>query len=71
MVPTYISASPSVSPDPPLEDRQDALLELSRSLLGERERDDVPRLNARLSQDRGDPLRDDLGLAGAGTSDDL
>ena len=54
-----------------LEDRQDALLELGRRLLGERERDDVARLDARLRQDRRDPLGDDLRLARARARDDL
>ena len=41
------------------------------SLLREGERDDVLRLNTRLPEDRSDALRDDLGLAGPGTRDDL
>ena len=55
----------------PLDDRQNALLQLGRRLLGERERDDVARLDPGLGQDRRDPLGDDLRLAGPRAGDDL
>src|SRR5690242_39483 len=45
-----------------LQDGENALLELGRGLLGESERDDVPRLDVELAEDGGDPLRDHLRL---------
>lgn len=53
------------------EDRENALFELGRRLVCEGECDDVSRLNPWLPKDRSDALRDDLGLAGPGTRDDL
>ena len=45
-------------------------LSSAAACLGEREGDDRPRLDA-VGEQGGDPLRDDLGLAGAGRRDDL
>ena len=60
------AARPSRSSTPPL----DPLLQLLRGPLGERERDDRRRWHP-VGEQVDDPLRDDLGLAGAGRGDDL
>ena len=64
MVPMNSSASPVMSRNAAVISVGDALLELGGRLLGEGERDDVPRLDAGPPQDLDDPLRDHLGLAG-------
>ena len=54
-----------------LDQIEDALFELGRGLVGERERDHVARVNPGQGEDLRDPLGDDLGLARPRAGDDL